>query len=110
MLPNNNPYGVYPWHSYCETDTLSAGQHTVEFRVTNTGVGLWFDALRFLPSPTDTSHTNVTIWMDSTDTRLGYRDDWKAIGTAYMTTNGPILPLMSTPALSLNYNGQSILV
>jgi len=108
VLSNNNPYGVYPWHSYCETDILSAGQHTVEFRVTDSGIGLWFDSLRFLPSPTDASQTNVTVWIDSTDTRLGYRDDWKALGTAYMTTKESSPQLMTDPALSMSYNGSSI--
>ncbi|KAF5328743.1 hypothetical protein D9619_011582 [Psilocybe cf. subviscida] len=108
VLSNEDPFGVFPPQSYCETDALSAGKHTVEFRVTDTGIGLWFDSLRFLPSPQDTSQTNVTVWIDSTDTRLRYRDDWQAIGTGYMTTKESLLPLMTTPAFSMNYNGSSV--
>ncbi|KAF8196030.1 hypothetical protein BJ912DRAFT_124430 [Pholiota molesta] len=92
-IPSNQPFGHFPWQSYCEKDDLSDGPHVISAQIFHRNVsvsvasGFYLDFIQYISSPsslsTDLDHGYLTI--DSTDPQLSFANDWQTLGSAKMT-------------------------
>ncbi|KAF8196029.1 hypothetical protein BJ912DRAFT_923469 [Pholiota molesta] len=90
-IPSNQPFGHFPWQSYCEKDDLSDGPHVISAQIFHRNVsepsGFYLDFIQYLPSLSSLSSglDSGYLMINSTDSQLTFAKDWQTLGSAKMT-------------------------
>lgn len=87
-IPSNQPFGHFPWQSYCEKVDLSDGPHVITAQIFHRNVsqpsGFYLDFIQYLPSSLSSDLDPGYLTINSTDPQLSLGTDWKTLGSAKM--------------------------